>query len=433
MKTVMESFSSRLMCGLIACLHDFNSTPFGFKLLFVLFLIAPFALPIDHFVFQNKSVFGMSVPNLMMLALLAVCTVSAVGYRKKDAKPYLYATMILIFATIANTLFYGVTDCAIWLSNHEYYFTVPLVLFCLTIYNDYIEVLIRQALVLSVPICLVALALFITDDYFGMVSYETMLQYDVVGMPFSRMMAVFASPNVAGTYFASILYMDLHYVHGSPALRGTRRFLLGLCLFLSFSRTAIFASLLCIGFEYYLKTNNRGKHFKRPKPRSTISVLVGILACILLMLAISALLAKSGLYFFNFMSPEFFQNARIEKWFSFLRYGLGSWLVGEPLNSSFEYAGVSLSDNSFLLTIASFGLIAAVGYWWSLAMGIKGNVQSIRNMVPVCTMLTVFLMLADFIQFFPVAYYMSMLLVFMASVGKKSQAEDLGRLKWKKF
>ena len=84
--------------------------------------------------------------------------------------------------------------------------------------------------------------------------------------------------------------------------------------------------------------------------------------------------------------------------------------MGEPIGSTYIYGGYSLSDNSFLSSIASFGLVVAIAYWALLAVGIKSVSKGMSLFDPL-TMLVVFLCLSDFVQLYPSSYFALILIL----------------------
>lgn len=95
--------------------------------------------------------------------------------------------------------------------------------------------------------------------------------------------------------------------------------------------------------------------------------------------------------------------------------GANAVLLGEPIGSSYTYNGLTLSDNSFLCSIASFGLLVALSYWALLFLGFNNSREGGSVIAPLL-MVLVFLVLSDFIQLFP-GCYCAVLLLLIPSKG----------------
>lgn len=373
--------------------------------------VMPFCALLDNFVFHGLTIAGLSACNFLLSATLLASVLFNIAGSKSRGGQFLLASILLFVTMLAKMVFQPLGDLATWLSGHEYYLLVPLFAFCSANVSahhapDLIAILITSAL----PVCFLSLYFFLTNDYLGMVPYEIMLAYDVVGMPFARMMGTFGSPNVAGAYFAIVLFLDLQRATASKGMALFRRGLLAICLLLTFSRMAIM-SFLVTELVFFLK---RKKTLTGKAGFNAARVLIAM-AGALVILALFASLSRRGLYFFDFTNEDATNNLRFSKWAAFLHEGANAVLLGEPIGSSYTYNGLTLSDNSFLCSIASFGLLVALSYWALLFLGFNNSREGGSVIAPLL-MVLVFLVLSDFIQLFP-GCYCAVLLLLIPSKG----------------
>ncbi len=393
-----------------AARHEEPLTFLDFKiadiLLAAIVVIMPFCSLLDYFIFHGFTIAGLSVCNFTLSVTLVVCTLLNIATPNRRRVPFLLAGALLFVTMLAKLVLQPLGDLPTWLSGHEYYFLVPLFGFCCANVSDrHSPDLIGILLAGSLPVCALSLLFFLANDYLGMVPQEIMLAYDVVGMPFARMMGTFGSPNVAGAYFAVLLFFDLQR---DPTLRGValfRRGLLATCLLLSFSRMAIFGFLLAEMVFFLRKRKSHSGKVGINAARALIAI-VGVLAIFVLFASLSG----HGLYFFDLTNEDATNNLRYSKWLAFLQSGANAILLGEPIGSSYTYNGFTLSDNSFLCSIASFGFMVACSYWVLLLLGFKGN-RKRQGIVPRLLMVLVFLLLSDFVQLFPSCYCAVLLLL----------------------
>lgn len=372
--------------------------------------VMPFCTLVDYFVFRGLTIAGLSVCNFLVSATLLLCALINIATPDRRGDQFLLASALLLITMLAKMVLQPLGDLSTWLSGHEYYFLVPLFAFCCANVNschapDLIAILLANAL----PVCLLSLYFFLTNDYLGMVPHEIMLAYDVVGMPFARMMGTFGSPNVAGSYFAVLLLLDLQRAMVSKGMALLRRGLLAICLLLSFSRMAIIGFLLA-EMVFFLK----GKKTHAGKVGFNTARILVATAGVLAIFALFASLSRHGLYFFDLTNEDAINNLRFSKWAAFMRDGADAILLGEPIGSSYSYSGLTLSDNSFLFSIASFGFIIACSYWAFLFLGFKSSREGGSIIAPLL-MLLIFLILSDFVQLFPSCYCAVLLLLVSSS------------------
>lgn len=386
----------------------------GYKISDVLLAVVVAAMPfctlIDYFIFKGLTIAGLSVCNFLLSATLVVSTLFNIAEPKRRGGQFLLASALLFVAMLTKMVVQPLGDLSTWLSGHEYYFLVPLFAFCYTnLEARHAPDLIDVLLTISLPVCVLSLYFFLANDYLGMVPHEIMLAYDVVGMPFARMMGTFGSPNVAGSYFATLLLIDFQCAATSRGIVLLRRGLLATCLLLTFSRMAIFGFLIAWLFIFLHKKKTLSGRVGFSAARVLIAI-VGILA----IFAIFASLSSHGLYFFDLTNEDATNNLRFSKWTAFLLNGFDAIVLGEPIGSSYVYGGFTLSDNSLLCSIASFGFAVAGMYWALLFLGFNDSKEG-KIDIASFLMVLVFLVLSDFIQLFPSCYCAILLLLVSSS------------------
>lgn len=382
--------------------------------------VMPLCSLIDYFIFKGLTIAGLSVCNFLLSATLVISTLLNIAEPKRRGDQFLLAGVLLFVTLLGKIVLQPLGDLPVWLSGHEYYFLVPLFAFC------YANLATRKApdligilLTIALPVCGLSLYFFLTSDYLGMVPHEIMLAYDVVGMPFMRMMGTFGSPNVAGSYFAVLLFLDLQGAPTSSAIVLLRRALLAICLFLTFSRMAIIGFLIA---ELLFFPRNK-KAYSVKVGFSAVRVLIAIVG-VFAICALFASLSSRGLYFFDLTNDDATNNVRFSKWAAFLLNGSDAILLGEPIGSSYVYGGFTLSDNSFLYSIASFGFAIAVLYWTLLFHAFK-NCREEKIAIEPFLMVLVFLFLSDFIQLFP-SCYCAVLLLSVSSSNQSNSHRKVG-------
>ena len=379
-------------------------------LLAAVIAVMPFCALLDFFIFHDFTIAGLSTCNFLLSVTLVACVLLNVAESKRRGDKFLLASVLVSFAMLAKMVLQPMGDLSAWLSGHEYYFLVPLFAFCCANVStrhapDLVDIILKS----SLPVCLLSLYFFLTNDYLGMVPHEIMLAYDVVGMPFARLMGTFGSPNVAGSYFAALLFLDLQRATASKNVAMLRRGLLTICLFLTFSRMAIIGFLAAETVFFLRKRKTRSGKVGF----STARVLVATVG-VFVVFALFVSLSSRGLYFFDLTNEDAVNNLRYSKWTAFLENGANAIILGEPIGSSYTYNGFTLSDNSLLCSAASFGFLVSCAYWALLFLGFKNNRGGESAVAPLLMML-VFLMLSDFIQLFPSCYCAVLLLTVSSS------------------
>lgn len=368
-----------------------------------LFALMPFSFYVNSTLFASVSVFGMSPISAVTAFVVVICAIGIL-MRRQRALNYgpLLASVLIVFIVMVKILLQdGYGEIVRWMQQYQYYLLVPLMLFVVMNLKMSVKRLIDLSLAISWPVCLISFYSFMSSDYFGIVPYSTMEAYAIVGTPYYRMMGPFGSPNVAGSYYAIMLFsailtmkaMRPRQKNGYKILQATQVMLLAVCLTLSFSRMAFIGFVLSLVL-LLMGDDQNGK-------RSARRFLAGLMLVALAILLI-IWFANSGLYFWSF--EDFINNPRWEKWVNFLD-NFGQWLI---LGTSFGVHIVSgtttLSDNSILLLIGAIGFVPAVLYFVLLIRPVVAKCNTQRQLRAFGAMLLVFLLLSDFISLYPSAY-----------------------------
>ena len=187
----------------------------------VLLCFTPLTFLVDGLI--QISIGGMSFCNLAVSATVVFCVV--VGWtlvQGKGSGAFLGAIGILVLVLFIKAFFQGSWNNFVpWLSQYQYYFMVPLLAYAVIQSKLNAEEIAKTVRLISVPVAVISLYFFFTKNYFGLVSQEVLNQYAIVGTRYTRMLGVFGSPNVAGSYFAIVLAFD--FLFGAKG--GRRRIL----------------------------------------------------------------------------------------------------------------------------------------------------------------------------------------------------------------
>ena len=371
----------------------------------VLLCFTPLTFLVDGLI--QISIGGMSFCNLAVSATVVFCVV--VGWtlvQGKGSGAFLGAIGILVLVLFIKAFFQGSWNNFVpWLYQYQYYFMVPLLAYAVIQSKLNAEEIAKTVRLISVPVAVISLYFFFTKNYFGLVSQEVLNQYAIVGTRYTRMLGVFGSPNVAGSYFAIVLAFDFLFGAKGGRLRILYRSVTFACLILSFSRMAFlgFALFLVIGIL-------SGDDAVFPRGRKLISPHMGALLIGMGFLAIVLAMAGSGIYFWH-TGTDFFENPRLEKWVSFLKTFGDYALVGHPFALHIISEGATLSDNSFLMMLGSFGILGSIPYFYLLIKGFAPSLGTSGSRIGVLLMLLLFLFLSDFMALYPSSYLMVFLLI----------------------
>lgn len=388
-----------------------------FDIFFVLLILAmPFTTLLNNVISDGDIVFGLGwftlvVDLFLCFGVLYKGVASPSGFQGKEC--ILAFLGLLFFFLLKLFLAQDLNGLVDWFAEYQYYFLIPLFFIYVLNANFSFEKLIKASLLAAFVIAVFSLYFFFSGFYPYPVSQNIMDQYAFVGTGYTRMLSMFASPNVAGTFFVIMLIADLQIISKNTVFCYLRRVVFGLCLLLTFSRMALLGLVGYLVASYFMKT----------KKSFSTKVVIAVGFC-LLFLVFALIMSASGVYFWSFNS-DIYDNPRLSKWGLFLS-SVGEYvLVGAPLSSHVVSEGTTLSDNSFLLSIGGFGLICAVVYWVFLIRCIIKRFSKPGIFFPLGITLLCFLLLSDFISFYPTAYYSVMLIVYLADKEKDLIDEDL--------
>lgn len=387
-------------------------------------LLMPFSLQINALVFGNAEIVGLSAFNALVLAMFCLkAALIALRSFLKESRENNVRGLSILAAFIAFVLIFlckmllanDLSEALGWLSQYQYFLWVPIVLFVflnLKISSDYF---IKLCLCVSWIVCAVSFYSFFSSDYFGLVAQSALDNYAIVSIPFYRMMGPFGSPNVAGTYYAIMLVMLLYLGDiQNRVFKVVHIIVLGSCLILSFSRMALIGLVCCL-FCYLLFRKKDPKHQNKnlQGPLAAISLLVATIVIILI-------LRESGFYFWE--GFDIINNPRIEKWAYFLMMPDQWALIGAPLSEHVHMGSLTLSDNSFLLLLGAVGLFVAALYIFFLGKPLLALAKNNPKLKTVYIMLIVFLVLSDFVSFYPCNYFAA-LLIWALGYNKENEYE----------
>lgn len=378
------------------------------ELVYLIFWLLPFILPINTLIFDNKRILGIGVLNLFFdICLLFVFLDSLLNYNKYKNVRHIYFFMVAffilhVFKFLNSTK--GFFNFLEWFPMNQYYYLIPLVMIMLKNKKLNIKKIANELILTSCIICPISIFLFLSNNYFDMVTEINMIAYTIVGTPFTRMFSVFGSPLTAGTYFALIMII-LIYSYDSKRVGFKIIFFMNLlCLILTFSRAAFIAfiavSVYMFLFEGRIKFENR-----------ILKILIVFILVILGVIFIS----NTGVYFWD--AKDIFHNIRLQKWAAGLIKIKEILMLGDDFKihiSTFGSQETTLSDNSFLLAIGHFGII-----FWMIIFVCEFNrllqkpKNEIKMIMPVIIFGGIIMFLYDFIQMFPGNYILLFLYIFL--------------------
>ena len=85
-------------------------------------------------------------------------------------------------------------------------------------------------------------------------------------------------------------------------------------------------------------------------------------------------------------------------------------MLGYPFAQHITSGGTTLSDNSFLMLLGSFGLVVALSYFICVAGGLVINRED-KPIAALMVMLLLFMGLSDFVSLYPSSYLMTILIL----------------------
>lgn len=359
------------------------------------FLLLPFTLFLNKIVFKDFRIAGIGIVNLMLYVFLCIVFIDSVinkkTYYNRNGIYIFYILFVVLHILKMLQPFNNFNTLYNFINKNQYYYILPLCLLMLN--NKKIDFLLLVKIIIysSLIVSIISIPMFLTSNYYGLASKVELTYYKILGTSFTRMLSIFGSPLTAGTYFA-IVFTIIYYVFKFNSLF---HILTGglnlLCMFLTFSKTAIIALILMFACKYMSENKN------------VLKKLLKIIALIMSLIIIIIFMTNKGIYFWN--TNELFHNVRLTKWYSSLNMIKQHIILGNRfdilLNTKGSFETI-LSDNSFLFAIAIFGLL----FWIIILIYVsiyllKKDKEFKQRLMPIIIMSIIFLFLYDFVQLFP--------------------------------
>lgn len=364
------------------------------------FLFLPFTLFFNNIIFNEFKIAGIGIMNLFLyLFLLIVFIDSIINRNLYYNRQHIYIFYCLFFVIHILKFLQNDNDLNTFLNyfkKNQYYYVLPMVLLALSNKKINFEKLSGIIVNPSIIICIISIVMFLTNNYYGLADDKVLLTYKIVGTSFVRMLSIFVSPLTAGAYFAiviAIIYYTYNFNNWYYRLLGLLNLL---CMVLTFSKTAIIALVMMFICKYMF--DNKGVLNKFSK----ISiVIISVILAIIFM-------SDKGIYFWNV--NELFHNIRLSKWRSSSKLITSHIFLGNKFDIFLNMTGrleTILSDNSFLLASAIFGVV----FWliiliYEIIHFYKKDKELRQVLFPIIIMALIFLNLYDFIQLFPANFLM---------------------------
>lgn len=200
-------------------------------------------------------------------------------------------------------------------------------------------------------VIIISIFFFLTDNYFGLVPYQALLDYGWPGTRFSRMMSIFVNPNHAGLYFfCMLILLDSTNGYNKKNFLKLENILLILCNVLTFSRT----SLVCMAIYIVLRNSiyDTKTNMFLSKTKCFFIFIAGIAG-------IGYAVKKLNVYFFSL--KYLLNSSRIERWLIGIKFLKQNPFLGTPFNTeiksdSIKFGELTFSDNMFVEIGARFGI-----------------------------------------------------------------------------
>ena len=359
------------------------------------FLLLPFTLFLNKIVFKDFRIAGIGIVNLMLYVFLCIVFIDSVinkkTYYNRNGIYLFYILFVVLHILKMLQPFNNFNTLYNFINKNQYYYILPLCLLMLN--NKKIDFLLLVKIIIysSLIVSIISIPMFLTSNYYGLASKVELTYYKILGTSFTRMLSIFGSPLTAGTYFA-IVFTIIYYVFKFNSLFYILTGGLNLlCMFLTFSKTAIIALMLMFACKYMSENKN------------VLKKLLKIIALIMSLIIIIIFMTNKGIYFWN--TNELFHNVRLTKWYSSLNMIKQHIILGNRfdilLNTKGSFETI-LSDNSFLFAIAIFGLL----FWIIILIYVsiyllKKDKEFKQRLMPIIIMSIIFLFLNDFVQLFP--------------------------------
>jgi O-antigen ligase len=403
----------------------------GNIIIYLLVFIYPFTLMIDYFL--AIKIANISIMNCLYTVFYCYLTlnifIKMFKLRFKFSKIFwvnLY--LILFFYFILLVKFYEVgslNDVIQWLLDNNYYFSMFVLGIYIYLSNINIKVLVKTVYISSFIVTLIGLYSFFSDNYFGMVDYNVLLNYSIIGTDFTRFMSVFANPNVAAYYYLIILTFLTRNIKtmlqefNKPLL--IIYYIFSITSFvLTFSRSAFFAFLLILSV-YILKNLIRGNLVKNFLFFSFLTTVVISLFSFNI----------NNIYFFD--KNYILNDPRLLKWKAGLEFFWENPMIGTKITTYLSLGTwqTTFYDNEFLKSLIRFGVLGFIPLI-CLFLFYSYNVMNLmKKQLPLgitaLYMNLIFLygcFFNNFLEFFPVNIYFLIFVVVLFAKSNKNFAPN---------
>lgn len=357
--------------------------------------LMPFTLLLNVLVFKDARIAGIGVTNLYLDVVLIVAYIDSFLKRTKYPNSiYIHFFIIALLFITAIKVLLSQRNVVTWLVTRQYYFLLPIVYIALSNKKLNIQKIVRLLCLETIVICPLSIMMFLTTNYFGMATSTDLLAYAIVGLPFARMFSIFGSPLVAGPFFAMISMCLIEQLQDGKPITKILLCMNFICLLLTFSRTALIAfSVFCV------------VRFASQNSLTLFQKTLAIAALILILTAVIFIMIQKGAYFWK---SDIFNNVRFTKWIANLQ-GIGEhWLLGYDFNINISAGGTwktTLSDNSFLIAFADYGIIFCGIMVIVGALRFAALPKKVRKKLrPILSAILIFTFMYDFVQVFPCNY-----------------------------
>ena len=373
-----------------------------------LFLILPYALILNTILFANARIFGIGIVNFLVDIVIFWGLIDSL-LRPSKYKHRVYVIPFCATFLILNLLKMLCTHNTIsmfyeWFSDNQYYYFLPFVFLLLGNKDINHNAIAKSIVAGSCFVCPLSIYMFVTSRYWGMVSQQDLLVYDIVGVPFARMFSIFGSPNVAGTYFCLVI-VYCYCVYGFSKIQIKLLVILNLlCLILTFSKGSMLALIFAFLYNYLYGEKKRDT-------KKYIRIIVIIAA----FLGGIFFLSSRGVYFWQ--KSEIFNNVRLIKWEAGLRAIVDNWAIGNDFSQHIYSVNTwesTLSDNSFLIYMGYFGIPFFIFTSIMIVVILKNIGQNKRRLISLALIVAVVLCVVyDFVLMYPVNYMCIELIIYM--------------------
>jgi O-antigen ligase len=332
----------------------------GNIIVYLLVFIYPFTLMIDYFL--AVKIANISIMNFLYAIFYCYLAlnlfIKMFKLRFKFPKFFwINLYFILFFYFILLVKFYEVgnlNDVINWLIDNNYYFSMFILGIYIYLSNINIKVLVKTVYISSFIVTLIGLYSFFSNNYFGMVDYNVLLNYSIIGTDFKRFMSVFASPNVAAYYYLVVLTFLTSNIRimlqefNKPLL--IIYYIFSFTSFvLTFSRSAFLTFLLILSV-YIVRNIIRGNAVKNILFFSFLTTIVIALFSFNI----------NNIYFFD--KNYILNDPRLLKWKAGLEFVKENPMIGTKITTYLSLGTwqTTFFDNEFLKSLIRFGVVGFI-------------------------------------------------------------------------